>query len=112
MSRGGPLGAVALRRIAIALAGIALAFAAGPFRMVGDYAYFSAPNQRTPGIDEKEKNLGRHFALTRKPIPEAHVTGDNLDPAFIKADFREGGNVVDFTIKPDAQDRFYQLTKD
>ena len=40
MSRGGPLGAVALRRIAIALAGIALAFAAGPFRMVGDYTQF------------------------------------------------------------------------
>ncbi|MFT3883471.1 MAG: protein translocase subunit SecF [Gemmatales bacterium] len=82
------------------------------FRMVGDYAYFSAPDQRTPGIDEKAASMGRHFALTRKPIPEANVTGDNLDPASIYADNQNLQNVVHFSIKPDAQDRFFNLTKE
>ncbi|HQR06544.1 MAG TPA: protein translocase subunit SecF [Gemmatales bacterium] len=82
------------------------------FHMVGDYAYFSAPHQRTPLLDEKEKNLGRHFVLTRKSIPEAHVTGDNLEPASIRPDFQDGGFVVHFNIKSDAQDRFFQLTQE
>ncbi len=82
------------------------------FHMNGDYAYFSAPNQRTSGIEETATSLGRHFVLTRKSIPEAQVTGDNLDPASISADNQNLENVVHFSLKSDAQDRFFNLTKE
>lgn len=83
------------------------------FRTVGDYAYYSAPKQRTPGIDETATNLGRHFALTRRPIPElALITGDNMDPASISPEMNGLDLVVRFGIKPDAQDRFNTLTKE
>ncbi|MBL8821578.1 MAG: protein translocase subunit SecD [Planctomycetia bacterium] len=83
------------------------------FRMIGDYAYFSAPKQRTIDIPESAPNLGRHFVLTRKPIADkALVTGDNMDPASIFPDMNNLQFVVRFGIKPDAQDRFFELTKE
>ena len=82
------------------------------FHMNGDYAYFSAPSQRTSGIEENATNLGRHFVLTRKSLPEANVTGDNLEPASIYPDTQNLQNVVHFNIKSDAQDRFFNLTKE
>lgn len=82
------------------------------FHMVGNYAYFSAPNQRTPNIEDAAPTLGRHFVLTRKPFPEAQVSGDNLEPASIRPEFENGGWVVHFNIKSDAQDRFFELTKE
>ncbi len=83
------------------------------FRRNGDYAYFSCPKQRTPGIDEKATSLGRHFVLTRKPIADRSlITGDNMDPASIFPDMEGLQFVVRFGIKADSQDRFYELTKE
>src|SRR4029079_1509632 len=76
------------------------------------YAYFSVPDQRTPGLKENEKNLGRHFSLTRKSLDEAIVTGDNMDPASIYQDFDGLKLGVRFGIRPDAQDRFFKLTEE
>ncbi|HQR41863.1 MAG TPA: protein translocase subunit SecD, partial [Gemmatales bacterium] len=83
------------------------------FRLEGDYAYYSAPGQRTPGLQENEPNLGRHFVLTRKSIADvSQITGDNMDPASIRPDSDLRQFFVTFGIKADAQDRFYTLTKE
>lgn len=83
------------------------------FHMKGDYAYYSASKQRTPGIDEQATSLGRHFALTRKSIKDvSQVTGDNMDPSKIAPDQQNLQFVVRFAIKPDAEDRFFTLTKE
>lgn len=83
------------------------------FHEIGTYAYFSVKNQPTPSLVQGEQNLGRHFVLTRRPIPDRSlVTGDNLDPASIFPDMDNLQWVVHFSIKPDAQDRFWELTKE
>jgi len=77
------------------------------------YAYFNAPDQRTPGLREDEPSLGRHFVLTRRPLPNALVTGDNMEPASIFVDRGRGLELgVHFGIRPEAQERFFELTKE
>jgi SecD/SecF fusion protein len=82
------------------------------FREVGNYAYFSAPDQMTPGMQKDEKTLGRHFVLTRRPRDDARVTGDNMDPATIYPDLDGVKLGVRFGIKPEAEERFFELTKE
>lgn len=82
------------------------------FREVGNYAYFSAPDQTTPGLLKDEKSLGRHFVLTRRPRDDARVTGDNMDPATIFPDMDGLKLGVRFGIKPEAEERFFELTKE
>ncbi len=82
------------------------------FHERGGYAYYSIKSQRTPGIGEKDNNLGRHFVLTRLPLPSAKVGGDNMDPASIRPDMDGLKLGVKFGIRPEAQERFFELTRE
>jgi SecD/SecF fusion protein len=83
------------------------------FRLEKEYAYYSAPNQRTTGIPEGEPSLGRHFVLTRRSVADVNqITGDNMDPASIRPDSDLREFFVQFGIKGDSQERFNTLTKE